>query len=90
MAFLALGGLGGRRAVALDLASPPGSVWMCPGADAASCGVQHVGGDGDGRARVELLPEPARGHDGRYHLPALTASPPAATPAAAAPAAPRR
>jgi hypothetical protein len=86
MAYLAVPQLEGRKVLAFDLASPPGAVWMCPSADAASCGPQQVGGRGDGRPRLELLPAPEGGHDGRFHVTSLTPSPPATAAAKSSPA----
>jgi hypothetical protein len=78
MAFLAARRLAGRRVLGLELTSPKGAVWMCD--PSGACGLHAVGGSGDGSRRVELLAAPVDGHDGRYQLPSLTPSPPAARP----------
>jgi hypothetical protein len=71
----------GRRpgtVLSVLLVSPPGTVWSCTSADAASCGTRSLGGRADAVAgRLELQPAPRDGHDGTFGLQSLTASPPA-------------
>jgi hypothetical protein len=75
----------------LDCAGPAGTAWSCPSAAAAGCGTRPVdlGGPPGGTARLELFPAESRaGFAGRYLVPSLTGSPPAAGAGAGAPATP--
>lgn len=72
-----------RRVVALDLIYTGGTAWICQSATA--CGEARLGGTAGAAAewKVDFGDEPTqRGHHGRYHLGAITASPPAAGTAA--------
>lgn len=68
----------GRRVVALDNLYTGGSAWICQ--SATDCGETKLGGGGGlPDWTVVAGAEPAeRGHHGRYHLGAISASPPAA------------
>ena len=71
--------------LALDVAYSGGTIWMCPDADPAHCGVQtlHTKGakDGERAAAVKLYEKPSpEGFHGEYFVGALTASPPAVPP----------
>lgn len=72
-----------RRVVALDLIYTGGTAWICQSATA--CGEATLGGAAGAAAewKVDFGDEPTqRGHHGRYHLGAISASPPAVAPAA--------
>jgi len=67
-----------ERVVALDVAHGNGSAWIC----SSTCGVQRLGGrHGETRWAIEIdeATRPA-GHQGWYHVGAITASPPATRP----------
>jgi uncharacterized protein (TIGR03067 family) len=67
-----------ERVVALNVAHGNGSAWIC----GRTCGVQRLGGaHGESRWVIEIdeRTRPA-GHQGWYHVGAITASPPATRP----------
>jgi len=68
--------------LALDVAYSGGTIWMCPDANPASCGVQTLHTKGGERAPgVKLYEKPSpEGFHGEYFVGALTASPPAVPP----------
>ncbi len=68
--------------LALDVAYSGGTIWMCPDADAAHCGVQTLHAKGGERAPgVKLYEKPSpEGYHGEYFVGPLTASPPAVPP----------
>ena len=73
----------GLRVTSLGRATPAGTVWICTGPNASDCGERDTRATADqlpsGRTEgIELLPAPnARGNDGLWATPTLTASPPA-------------
>ena len=78
MGHVLAGKITAERIVALDVAHGNGTAWIC----APECGVQRLGGHhGDSRWAIEIddATRPA-GHDGWYHVGAITASPPAGRP----------
>jgi hypothetical protein len=68
--------------VALDNSYSGGTIWMCPSADPADCGVKPLRGKGEGQPLgVKLYEKVSKeGYHGEFHVGALTASPPAARP----------
>ncbi len=80
MGYLATRRLAAGRITSLDVSSAGGTAWFCTGSEAASCGVQSLGGSGpaDAAAAVELYAQhDDSGYHGVYRVGRLTASPPA-------------
>lgn len=69
------------RVTSLNVAYADGTAWTCTTAEASSCQVRALRGNGDAQGgRVVLHPEVTNGYHGVYHVGSLTASPPAARP----------
>jgi drug/metabolite transporter (DMT)-like permease len=70
----------------LGRVTPDGTAWTCGSAVASECGAKPIKATratlpSGASSGIELLPEPdARGSDGRFAVPTLTASPPARGP----------
>jgi hypothetical protein len=71
----------GLEVHSLGRSTPAGTAWVCTGVSAADCterDTKAFGGWSSAHSGIELLSEPsARGYDGMYATPTLTASPPA-------------
>ena len=75
----------GLNVNSLGRSTPFGTAWVCTSGSAGDCKAVETRATealpSGGSAGIELLPHPsARGYDGLYRTPTLTASPPARDP----------